>query len=169
MWSPKRRAVAAGLVLAGLLSGCGFTPLHRAAAPGARVPVEIAPIPDRGGQLLRNTLRQRLARASGPARYRLITRLNERRVNMLIRPDATSTLAKLTITARVTLRRKRDGAALLSPRARSVASFNLGPSEYANLVAERGARHRALNAIADDIHRQVAIFLRRLATTEDGA
>lgn len=169
MWSPKRRAAAAGLVLAGLLAGCGFTPLHQATAPDARVAVDIAPIANRGGQLLRNALRQRLTPAGAPTGYHLNIRLTEKRVNMLIRANATSTLAKLTITARVTLRRKRDGAPLFSPRARSVASFNLGPSEYANLVAERGARRRALRAIADDIHRQVTIFLRRTAAAGDGA
>ena len=169
MWSPKPRSALASLVLTGLLTGCGFTPVHQAAAPGTRVSVEVAPIADRGGQLLRNMLRQLLGRSGGPPRYSLVTQLDEKRVNMLIQPDAISTLAKLTVTARFTLRRKEDGTTLLSPRARSVASFNLGPSEYANLVAERGARRRALNAIANDIHRQVTIFLRRFRTTEDGA
>ena len=169
MWWPKGHAAAAVVALGATLAGCGFTPLHQATAPGAQVAVEIAPIANRGGQLLRNALRQRLTAAGAPARFHLKTRLSENRVNMLIRPDATSTLAKLTVTARVTLHRKRDGAILLSPRARSVASFNLGPSEYANLVAERGARRRALRAIADDIQRQVTIFLRRAATAEDGA
>ena len=126
MWSPKRRAVAAGLVLAGLLAGCG----HAAASghrPDARVAVDIAPIANRGGQLLRNALHQQLTPAGAPAGYHLNIRLTEKRVNMLIRANATSTLAKSAVNARVILRRKRDGAPLFSPRARSIAGFNLGP------------------------------------------
>ena len=58
------------LALAGLAGGCGFRPLYGSAGEGMAIPeqlhqVDVALIPDRAGQLLREELLRRLQGTSG--------------------------------------------------------------------------------------------------------
>ena len=163
-----RRAVIAWLLLA--VAGCGFQPLYGSGPGGgepAAVPemaaIEIAPIADRGGQLLHNELRDRLMPRGRPGspRWRLDLTLNEARADLVILQDATATFAKYTGDARWVLSDIGDGAPVLRGRARRTASFSISSSEFANLQAEEDARRRVVAAIADDIRLRLALHFRR--------
>jgi len=157
-------------VLAGLGPvGCGFRAIHATSglvaddspvgADLARVRIE--PISNRVGQLVRNALVERLSPRGEPADplYTLRIELAESTADVGYRKDGYATLGNLTLNARILL--VRDGIALLSETATTVASFDyLGP-RYASVVMERDARERAATQIADDIRGRVAAAIER--------
>lgn len=125
--------------------------------------ISVAPIADRIGQILRNTLDQHFQSTAkaAPKTMQLQVSLAESRANLLILPNATTRVAKMTLVAQFTLRAIRDNKIILQGKSTAISSFNPQASEYANQIAEDAARRRAIDAIADDIRRQVALFLRR--------
>lgn len=161
----RRGLMLAGLALCGLvLAGCGFRPLYgrhadTPALAATLAMVEVAPIPDRTGQLLRNALEQRLERAGGNHAkvYTLEVVLDESTEALGLGRDATVTRANLVITADFTLR--RDGKVVWSGNSRSATAYNILTQQYATIASERDSRDRAVNQVADDITRRLAVFL----------
>jgi LPS-assembly lipoprotein len=151
-------------VCAMVLSGCGFRPLHgrHADDPGVTAElaaVAVAPMPDRTGQLLRNAMEQRLERAGGgrPKSYNLVIVLDETTVGLGLGRDATVTRANLVLTASFNL--LKDGNSVWAGTSQSSAAFNMLNQQYATIISERDGRDRAVNQIADDITRRLAVFL----------
>ncbi len=150
-----------------LLAACGFQPLYGDAdeqlAPTEDLLelVDVPPIADRTGQLLRIELTNRLTptRPAPQPVYTLPIRLTESRANLAVRKDASATRANLTITATYELQRISDGVSLTSGSVRSVNSYDIVTSDYATLVAEQDARRRGAKDIADGIVDRMAIFL----------
>ncbi|MAN78994.1 MAG: hypothetical protein CMM77_00865 [Rhodospirillaceae bacterium] len=176
MWS-RRHVVAgiAGALAAGTLSGCGFRPLY--GRSGGRdlgdtlAQVEIAPVRNntldgrdtaRVGQQLHNALLEGLSPrgASSQQIYRLIATLNESISSLAVQKSADATRADLTLNSSFTLWDLRTGDQLYSGNSRAVSSFNILNSEFATLMAEKGARDGAVRQLADDIRLKVAIFLK---------
>lgn len=159
------RALALIAVL--LLAGCGFKPLYgakSAARQSAAVPamaqIEIPPIADRTGQILRNELRDRLSRG-GPQPaplWRLDVAVDEIREDLVILRDATSTFANYTVDARWVLTRLDTDAPVLRGRARRSTSFSIATSEFATLQAQNDARDRAVASVADDIRLRLGLY-----------
>lgn len=155
-------AVLAAAVL--VLAGCGFRPMHAdsadtgAATQTARV--EVLRIPDRNGQILRNFLIDRFVPGSGEAKtvYKLSSEVDAQEQNLGTQLDATTTRARLTVTARFKL---TGGGAQKEFSSRVVASYSTSESDYATLVAEQSATERALREIADDIARQITLYLQQ--------
>lgn len=165
MWSPR---LAAAIVAVALLGGCGLRPLY-----GARqgtdmdeilAQVEVAPIPDRVGQQLRNSLLDALT-PKGPSRkgprYRLHVILNEGISNLAVQKDAFTTRANLRLDATFSLRDQTLGKSVFSSTSQSTSSFNILGSEFATVIAERSARARAVKGLSEEIRTQVAVFLRQ--------
>lgn len=176
MWS-RRNALAgmAGALTIGALSGCGFRPLYGRSSGvdlgDALARVEIAPVqnntPDsrdtaRVGQQLHNMLLEGLAPrgASGEQVYRLIVTLNESISSLAVQKSADATRADLTLTSSFHLVDLRTGLELYGANSRAVSSFNILNSEFATLMAEKGARDRAVRQLGDDIRLKIAIFLK---------
>lgn len=164
---PFGRTMALGLLLA-IATGCGFQPLYgvnhaRPGALDATASIAVTPIADRIGQILRNTLNQHFHTTAGatPKTMQLRVALAESRANLLILPNATTRFAKMTLVAQFTLRTIQDDTVMLRGSSTAISSFNPQASEYANQIAEDAARKRAIDAIAADIRRQLALFLRR--------
>ncbi len=152
MW--WRNAKRLGLCLTLALAACGFQPLYGARDGGApgRLAVDVAPIADRQGQILRAALR----RAFDPARapdYRMDVTLTERVEALAIDPGGDVTRQRMTVSARWRLSRldAAPGAAPLQGSARAFEAFSTLTSDYANLSAERAARERAAGRLADMI------------------
>lgn len=171
MWSiPKTcRNTGTGLLICATLlaaSGCGFRPLYGKAG-GSDAPVlstiQINQIPDRVGQILRNLLLERLA-PKGVARrtdYTLSVTLTETKRDLAIRKDETATRANLIVTAAFSLTAERQpNRGSFTGSATSTNSYNVLRSDFATLSAEKNARDRALNTIADEIRVRVAAALR---------
>jgi LPS-assembly lipoprotein len=160
------RKALAGLALALLLpaAACGFEPLHgRASAVSQRLAqVDVAPIADRAGQLVRNRLLDYFEPPSGnvPALYRLDVDVSEAKDGLAIEEDRTVTRFNLRLQATYRLLRIATGQALLEGETNALAAYNVIRSDYANLIAERDARARAAQDIGDAIGLRVAVTLR---------
>jgi LPS-assembly lipoprotein len=167
MWSFK---IPQALVIAVLLSlgACGFSPMYgddagRNAAEQVRQ-VEIANIPDRDGQYLRNLLIDRLNSGGRPesAPYLLaVTDLKTSVTNIGIRRDATSTRGLLQTDAHVTLIDKKTGAVLLSRDYRSVGAYNQLDNQFATLVSRGSLSAHVLEEMSDNILTDLGLYFRR--------
>lgn len=161
----RRRLLLPVLALCGLaLAGCGYQPLYgqRANQPGVAAQlaaVDVALIPGRTGQLLRNALEQRMERGGGGAAkaYTLHVTLDEQTEPVGVARDATVTRENVVLLASFSL--YRGGDVVLSGESRAAAGYNVLAQHYATIVSERDSRERAVLQVADDITRRIAVFL----------
>lgn len=167
MWS-RRKLLAgiAGIVGSGALSGCGFRPLYGRSGDtdlGETLSqVEIGPIPDRVGQLVRNALLDGFTPRGtrGQALYRLDVIVTESISSLALRKSANATRADLNLNGSFRLLTQDTGESLLSGSSHAISSYNILNSEFTTLMAEKGARDRAAQQLADDIRVKVATFLK---------
>ena len=161
-WS--RRALLIALAAAPLC-GCGFHPLYGGRTAGAYDPdlaaIKVAPIPDRTGQILALSLREKLnpRGVDMPVRYTLKTVIAVTRGDLGIARNATSARGEINADATYTLT-VANGDKGFSGRSHTVSAFNIVQDGYATKVAEDDARERALNDISDDIVMSLALFVR---------
>jgi len=172
MWSSRAPLICV-LVLA--LAGCGFRPLYappQEDATGRGVyafdifkRVHINNIPNREGQYFRNQLVQ-LLQPSGRSpkhNYVLDVTLNETTQDLAVQKSAIATRANLTVVAAFSLIPLDDKDSAHSGTVQSSSSYNIFQSEFQTLMAEKGARTRAL----DDLAQQLRIRLAALLTTSE--
>ena len=178
MWS-RRSVLAAGAAavvgLSGGLGGCGFRPLYGRSRQNdlstilSRVeigPVRASTTDDqdlaRVGQQLHNYLLDGLSPrgAQGEPFYRLDVFISEGISSLAVQKSAVATRADLSLSASFSLTSLRSGRGLYSGSGRATASFNILSSEFATLMAEKGARDRAARQLSDDIRQKIAIFLK---------
>lgn len=156
MWWSDLRKIFACALLGLSLAACGFQPLYGArdsAAPNGRLAVDVAPIADRAGQVLRASLRREFALAA-PPEYRMDVALSERIDTLAIEPGGDVIRRRLTVAARWRLTRLDADAAAEKPidgTIRVDEAFNVLTSAFATLAAERAARERASERLARDI------------------
>ncbi len=150
-----------------LLSACGFRPLYAtggvADASEELSQVEVAVIPDRSGQILRNYLIQGINSGGRPADpvYRLDVDLRERQEDLGIDKTDSAQRTNLVITARFSLRTAADDQEVLNRRVGIITSYNIVLDEYATLSAQNAARDRALRQLGSDIRTQLALYFSR--------
>lgn len=159
----KRRAAV--LVLLGVLAACGFRPLYGERAQGPEVEaqfaaIDIAPISDRLGQLVRNHLLDAMNPYGRPQRpaYRLEVILSPTQESLAFREDDTATRVNLRLAATYVLKRARSDEILLEGGTRVIASYNVTRQDYATLIADRDARARAAREVADEIVTRLAVW-----------
>ncbi len=158
------KTVLAGVVAFGLI-GCGYQPLYkRADNTSIRSTLEnihIKPIADRVGQELRNSLYDALSpRGVSPTpQWELSIHLSESTQHISLEQSSFSTRANLVITANYALSGLSDELGH-SGNAQAISSYNIVDSDYANLIAERDARSRAVQSLSNDIRRQLAVWFR---------
>ncbi|MEQ8967606.1 MAG: LPS assembly lipoprotein LptE [Azospirillaceae bacterium] len=173
---PRRSLLraAAGLSAAGLLSACGFRPLYgEGSAAGGDVVealgrIDVAPIREREGQMMRALLLRRLNPSGRPADpdYELRVSLSESTEDLGIRRDDTATRANLTLRARIELRDIEADEVVLARSLDTVTSYNILDDLYATLAVERDARERAIQSLSETIRTQVALYFARAGTAE---
>jgi LPS-assembly lipoprotein len=160
-----RRALAAFL-LASPLAGCGFHPLYgppvEAASPLQAIFVDI--IPERDGQLLRQSLQFRLEGSDGSAtkRYILAVRASAHEETLGIQPDNSNTRNRRVAEANWTLTTAAPPARpIASGHARSVDGYNIIDEQffYSDLADEQAQRRQA-DALAEAITQQIATWFR---------
>lgn len=157
-------------VLGGVLAACGFQPLYKAPS-GAKqavsvqrmAAIDIPPIRDRSGQILRNELRDQLLPRGRAARaaYRLDVALTETQADLAILKDATSTFSRYTADIKWVLTDLATDAPVLRGDNRRITSFPIAESEFASLEAEKDARERAMVLLAEDVRLRLALFFER--------
>ncbi|MCU0893027.1 MAG: hypothetical protein MUD06_01670 [Rhodospirillales bacterium] len=153
-----------------LLAGCGFRPLYQNPEPAAGsagvgselAAVEIAPIPDRVGQLVRNDLLYHTrGREDGVgADYRLDVRLIESISELAVESTGFATRV-------YTLTDLGTGRRLVNGRSRAISSYNIVDASFSTLTAQNAARERAAARVAEDIRARLAAFF--AGVTEAGA
>jgi LPS-assembly lipoprotein len=164
MWWSSGTAAALGLVLV----ACGFQPLygereHGGDTQAALADVRVAPIPDRLGQVIRNHLLDILTPRGTPteARYRLTVRLRKAKEGLAFEQDESVTRFDVTIAADYELAEIASGETVAKGTARSIASYNVVRSDFANTAAERDAELRLARELSDEIALRLAVALGR--------
>lgn len=156
------------LFFTAMLPACGFTPVYKntennAGPTSALSEIEIAIIKDRDGQFLRNALIDRLYRNGYPTtpRYRLVVQdLQETISDFDITVDSEATRRQLLLRTSFQLFEKGNETALITRDLIATTSNNVLESEFSTLVTEQSARESALNDLARQIQRQLAVYLK---------
>jgi len=167
-----KKAWARGLLacaLAFALSGCGFHPLYGTAGVNAGIGqtlanVYVEPIPERVGYELRNQLLDlfNAAGGSGDASYRLKLTVNEMEEAVVLQTNTAITRYNYTLSAHYELIPHDGTSAVKSGDVTALSAYNVAaaPFLYATVTAERDAKNRAANDIAERIRTQIAVYLR---------
>lgn len=152
-----------------LLGACGFEPVYgeRPAQPGGSVrqalgSIEIAQVREREGQVLRNRLIDALT-PRGPVaapRYALEVELDEDVEGFAIRPDRAVTRERVEVRARMVLVDHTTGQPVIDETESVWTSYDIVQSDFANINAQRDARARAAEQLADRIVMRLATYLR---------
>lgn len=150
-----------------LLAGCGLQPVYQgganSAAAQAMASIEVAPIPDRAGFLMRSALQDRLGGgATSNARYRLEVELDDAIEGFGIRGDDSITRERRTLRARYRLVSADGTRTLLDATARSDAGIDVVRSSDFSVIA---AENSALERLALDLAEQIGTRLALLART----
>lgn len=157
--------VARGLVAALLLAGCGLQPIYsggaQSSAAQALASVEVAPIPDRAGFLVRSALQDRLGGARSNALYRLEVELDDQIEGFAIRRDDSTTRERRTLRARYRLVTADGSRTLIDATARTDAGIDVvRSSNYAVVAAENSALERLAVDLAEQISTRLALLAR---------
>lgn len=162
------KRVAAPLLLALALSGCGLHPMYAGGGSGevaqGLAAVEIPPIEGKAGWLVRNALQDRFgvrSSSGGHPRYRLDVRLDDKLEGLGLLSDDTIGRERRTLRARYQLVDVASGAILLDASDGSDAGIDVVSSEYATIAAENTALENLAKVIADRIATRVALQLRK--------
>lgn len=129
--------------------------------------IDIASIPDRDGQYLRNLLMDRLYTHGRPdeAPYTLtFTKLSKNIVNLGIQKDATATRAQIQITAHMELVDKSTGKAVLQRDLKTVGAYNLLDDQLSTLMSQQNITDSILQEMRDDAVTELSLYFRRRAT-----
>lgn len=173
----SRRSLVRGLSLllaaAPALAACssgGIRPLYSATPSGVGVQerlaqLEVAPIPGRVGQRIRNEL---IFDSSGggdlaPPVYRLEVSINESVLTTLVKIDGESLGQIYTLQANFKLINIKDKRVLLTGTSHGRAGFERFESIYSNVRARDDAENRAARTVADDLKTRMAIYLSNAA------
>jgi LPS-assembly lipoprotein len=156
------RAMALALMLS--LGACGLTPMYAGGSSGTVASglrtVQVAPIPERAGWLVRNALVDRLGGEVGDPGYRLEVELDDDLTGFGIRGDSAVTRERSTLRARYRLVDLSSGLVVLDATAGSDAGIDVVSSEYATVAAEQTAQERLAQVVADQMVSRIALFMR---------
>ena len=164
-WSGATPVLALALSLV-LLGACSVEPLYGSRGSKARgggvAAIEIAPIKDRVGHIVRNHLIDSLTPAGQPAHadYRLTFTVERQKTPLLIQLDDHATRYNLSLRARFALA-DRDGTVVYRDTARVTGSFNVVESGFATVTAERDAAEEAARVLSEEILTLILLHLRR--------
>ena len=124
--------------------------------------IEIVPVKDRVGHIVRNHLIDGLTPEGQPANpdYRLTLAVEQTKSPLLIQLDDHATRFNLTLRAEFSLA-DRNGAVVYSDIARATGSFNVVDSGFATVTAERDAAEEAARVLSEDILTLILLHLRQ--------
>jgi LPS-assembly lipoprotein len=161
-----------------LLTSCGFEPMHgtHSNAPAAEAEtvstampdMEVASIPDRDGQYLRNLLMDRLYTRGRPANppYTLtFSKLVKNIANLGIQKDATATRAQIQISTHMVLIDNNTGKAVLQRDLKTVGAYNLLDDQLSTLMSQQNITDSILQEMRSDAVTELSLYFRRLAAS----
>ena len=156
------------LVSAVMLSACGFHPLYGNGGSAGVGPtlanVYVEPIPERVGYELRNELLDLFNATGEPgsAAYRLKLSVNETEEAVILQTNTAITRYNYTLSAHYELIPRDGTMPVKAGDVTALSPYNVAaaPFLYATVTAERDAKNRAANDIAERIRTQIAVYLR---------
>lgn len=163
MWWFRGLSVVAAVVL---LAACGFQPLYgggkRGPAAAELASINVQPIADRSGQILRNHLFDRLTPYGRPARpaYILHIDLSDSLEGVAVRKSEFPTRTTMRMSASYRLISAETGLTVFSGSSAIDGGYNILDSEFATLAAEQNVRERVLRELALDIESRLAAHFR---------
>ena len=151
-----------------LIGACGFQPLYGTRAETATVLdhfalIDIATIPGRNGQMLRNMLVERLQEegsVQNPSYRLVIADLLEDPEELGIRQDATATRIRLDYTAQMHLIDAGSNTKLLSRTLRASAAYNVLDSQFTTRISKTDAQEKALRDLSSQITTQLSLHFK---------
>jgi LPS-assembly lipoprotein len=156
------RVLLLALALLGGLSGCGLRPLYAGGASGpvasSLTQIAVAPIPERGGWLVRAALVDRLGGEHQGASHRLEVELDDAITGFGIRGDRSVARERRTLRARFRLVEVATGQVVLDATAGADAGIDVVSSPYATVAAEQTALERLATQIADRMVARLALY-----------
>ena len=151
-----------------LTAACNLAPIYAQGTHGPAATtlsqIQVAPIPDRAGYLLRQQLLERLNPGETP-RYRLEITLDDKLTGFGIRTDQTITRERRALRARYRLVATDTNTVLIDATAAADEGIDVVQSEYAVVAAEQTALERLAIRLADQITARVALYARQAART----
>ncbi|GAB4154915.1 MAG: hypothetical protein Tsb0016_27020 [Sphingomonadales bacterium] len=155
------------LILFGLLAaGCGFEPLYAERGSTNVIDrlagVDIAPIPDRLGQMVHNHLRQGITPEgeSETVTHRLEVDLLESIEGFGFRSDESITRERVRLIAHYRLIDAESGAIVVDETTHADSSIDVLLSDYATYSAEQAASARNARQVADTILARITLYMR---------
>ena len=171
------RALGLGLAVAGLVSGLagcgggGFQPLYGSLGNGGSVEnrlaqLEIASIPGRAGQRIRNDLIFKVHGGASPqpARYKLEIAIKESSTTTLVLQNGNSAGQIYQIDARFQLIDVASKRVLLQGNSQARATSERFTNVFSNVRSADDAQERAAKTIATDLKARIAGFLSTVET-----
>ena len=147
-----------------MFTSCGYEPIYSKNININKelLSISIKNIKNRPGQILRNTLLNKLnpERERVIIKYRLVIKIIEAKTSLGFRRDMSATRQDLKVTAKYLLKKAKNDEIILQQESSSVSSFDVVESVYATLVAEKDAREKNLQIISDDIYTNLVIFFK---------
>jgi LPS-assembly lipoprotein len=159
-----------------LLAGCadgdsGFRPLYGSSAVGGAgaseklASLDIAPIPGRVGQRIRNEL---IFQATGggqplPPEYRLDVAIREYVSSTLVKTDGSATGQVYNLDASFKLIRISDKQVVAEGKSYARAGFERVSSIFANVRAREDAENRAAKTLGEELRTRLLAHLSRQA------
>ena len=171
-WFKSSLFKSSAVFLCLVVAACGFQPMYgshgasKVVTASNESQVEIANIPDRDGQYLRNQLIDRLYLNGRPAEapYVLsIQPLKSNLTNLGIRKDATSTRGMLQLDTTITLVERATGNIVLKRDERAVGGYNELDNQFATLVSAQSLTDHMLEEISDSIVTDINLYFTRKA------
>lgn len=162
----KSMVIAAAVMATVALGGCGWKPLYGTTLSGADLEnvmrsVEIATIPGRVGQRVRNELIFDTTGGGTAAvpEYRLDIALRESVLNILVAKTGDPQSQTYQLYTQFKLVRLSDNTVVMKGNSNARASYDKVDSVFADIRARRDAENRAATTIADSIRVRMAAYL----------
>lgn len=147
------RAAAIAILFLGL-AGCGFEPMYGGSSGAALQnelgSIDIAPIPERTGQILWQNLAEQTGGGRG-TEYSLEVTLKQTDTGSGFRADEATTRINVMLTAQYQLRRLGDDKVILQDQSKAFAAYDVVESEFATLTT----RQDTLRGLAEELSRRI--------------
>ncbi|WP_041320591.1 hypothetical protein [Hyphomicrobium denitrificans] len=161
-----------GVAVLCILGGCGdgstgFRPLYGSAALGGAATqeklatVDVAPIPGRVGQRIRNELIFQTTGGGKPAtpQYRMDIAIRESVISTLVMVNGNAGGQIYSIEASYNLIRLSDKSVVASGKSYGRASFDRVTSIFANVEARQNAENRAAESVGEELRTRLLAIL----------
>lgn len=155
------------IIILWLLTGCGFKPMYTTSSTEPALQdrfstIEVGPIEDRTGQILRNHLLDSLNPYGtvSAAQYLLSIALEEQVEGYGFRSDEAVTRESFTLIADFQLIDQTSGEVVFEDSISSVQAYDVVQSDFSNFSAQEDARLRTTERVSDLITLRLGMYFK---------